>query len=210
MVISESQQVVGNLQGIPNLYRALFFVSLILLVLVPLGILGLDICLESRNRPLDGNLAAVEAELASLNQAVAADNKEITTLDNEVTATGRAEQLFAKGPEGIDPNNLWRTDSRWSDMGKARVLELWGRRAILLKRAGDLQSLVREKTAEAARTRAAKDRNAYLQKAIRGRALLLKILIAAGVVGAAISALAWSVLIQSRVNIVLGRWASRR
>ncbi len=196
----------GNMQGIGNFYRATFFVSLILLVLLPLAILKSDIWLECRERRLDGNAAALEEELTLLCREVAADSNEVAALDKEVLEIARSEQIFT---EDSDPRSLWRPDSRWSEMGKAHILELWDRREMLGNRLGQSRTLLREKTADLAGVHARKDENSYLRASLRTHRLLLRGALVLGVFGVASSALLWGALVQTRVNAVLTRWASR-
>ena len=196
----------GNMQGIGNFYRATFFVSLILLVLLPLAILKSDIWLEYRQRHLDGNTAAVEEELAMLCRAVAGDSNEVAALDAQVTDIARSEQIFT---EDSDPGSLWRPDSRWSEMGKAHILELWDRRESLTNRLGQSRALLWEKTADLARLRARKDENSYLRERIQVHRIFLYGVLLAGVFGVVLSTLLWGGLVQVRVNAVLARWASR-
>jgi hypothetical protein len=76
MAASESQGPV-NLRGTPNFYRVMFFLSLILLVLLPLGVLSSDVWLEFREKQLEADTSALEAELESLSQHIAADSNEV-------------------------------------------------------------------------------------------------------------------------------------
>jgi hypothetical protein len=202
MVVGESQGTAG-VQSLPNLYRATLVISLLVLVLLPIGVLNVGVWLESRGKLLDGNLTALEAEMASLTRAIAADNSEMAVLDARVTAAGRAQQLL--GPDS-DPNLIWGPDSRWTEMGKAHALELWGRRQALQRRVTDAQLLVCTKTAEMARARAAQEQNACLVQAVMGYRFILKGLIALGVVLTGLSIVAWQLLIQRRVNAILSRW----
>jgi hypothetical protein len=202
MAIGESQGP-HSVQGLPNLYRATLVISLLVLVLLPIGILNVGVWLEARGKLLDGNLAALEAETTALTRAVAADNREMAALDARVTAAGRAQQLLDRD---VDPNLIWGPDSRWTEMGKAHALELWGRRAALQRRVSDAQVLAYQKTGEAARMRAAQEQNAHLVQAIAGYGLLLRGLVVAGVVLTLLSMVAWQLLIQRRVNAILARW----
>jgi hypothetical protein len=202
MAIAESQGP-GSIQGLPNLYRATLVVSLLVLILLPIAVLNVGVWLESRGRQLEGNRAALDAETKSLTQAVAAGDREMAALDARVIAAGRAQQLLDKE---VDPNVIWGPDSRWSDMGKTRVLELWGRREALQRRVSDTQIRVYEKTAEVARIRAAQEQNDYLTQAVTRYRFLLKGLIVVGVVLSLLSLLGWQLLIQRHVNALLRRW----
>ena len=196
----------ANMQGIGNFYRAIFFVSLILLILLPLAIVKSDIWLQYRQKQLDGRMVILEEELASLSRAIAADGNDVAALDAEVIQIARSEQIFT---EDSDPRSLWRPDSRWSEMGKAHILELWDRQKMLTSRVGQSQNLMREKTADLARVLAQKDENKYLRECLRGHRLWLYGALLLGVFGVSFSALLWGSFIQIRVNAVLTRWASR-
>lgn len=196
----------ANMQGVGNFYRAAFFVSLILLVLLPLAILKSDIWLEYRQKHLDGNTAALEEELTMLGRAVAVDSNEVAALDAQVIEIARSEQIFT---EGNEPRSLWRPDSRWSEMGKAHILALWDRQAALRDRLGQSHALIREKTADLVRLCARRDENTYLRECIKAHRFLLYCVLLVGVFGVALSTLLWGGLVQVRVNAVLMRWASR-
>ena len=196
----------ANMQGIGNFYRAIFFVSLILLILLPLAILKSDIWLQYRQKQLDGRMVILEEELASLSRAIATDGNDVAALDAEVIQIARSEQIFT---EDSDPRSLWRPDSRWSEMGKAHILELWDRQKMLRNRVGQSQNLMREKTADLARLSAQKDENKYLRESLKGHRLWLYGALLLGVFGVSFSALLWGSFIQIRVNAVLTRWASR-
>jgi hypothetical protein len=202
MVIAEAQGP-SSMQGLPNLYRGLLVVSLLVLILLPVAVLNVGVWLESRDKQFDGSLAALDAEVAALNLAITADTSEMAALDARVTTMARRQQLFDRD---VDPNTIWGPDSRWSDMGKSHALELWGRRQALQKHVSDMQLRVYEKTAEIVRVRGAKEQNAHLTKAVTDHWLLLRGLIAAGVLLALLSIVAWQLLIQRHVNAVLRRW----
>ncbi len=202
MVIAESQSP-GSIQGLPNLYRAMLVVSLLVLILLPIAVLNVGAWLESRGKQIEGNLAALEAEVAALGRAITADHREMTALDAQVTALARTQQLLDKD---VDPNAIWGPDARWSDMAKARTLELWGRRATLQRRVSDTQMRLCEKTAEILRIQGAKEQNTYMARAVTGRRFLLSSLIALGIVLTLLSIVAWQLLIQRHINALLRRW----
>ena len=195
-----------NMQGVGNFYRAAFFVSLILLVLLPLAILKSDIWLAYRQKHLDGDAAALEEELTMLGRAVAVDSNEVAALDAQVIEIARSEQIFT---EDSDPGSLWRPDSRWSEMGKAHILALWDRQEALRDRLGQSHALAREKTADLVRLCARKDENTYLRECIKAHRFFLYCVLLVGVFGVALSTLLWGGVVQVRVNAVLMRWASR-
>jgi hypothetical protein len=202
MVIAESQTP-GSIQGLPNLYRALLVVSLLVLILLPVAVLNVGVWLESRGKQLEGNLAALDAEVAALTRAVTADKREMAALDAQVTAMARTQQLLDKD---VDPNTIWGPDARWSDMAKARALELWSRRAALQRRVDDTQMRVSEKAAEILRVQGAKEQNTHMAGAVTGRRFLLVSLIALGIVLTLLSIVAWQLLIQRHINALLRRW----
>ncbi len=202
MVNAESQGP-GSLQALPNLYRALLIISLLVLILLPVAILNVGVWLESRGKQIEGNLAVLDAEVAALTRAIAADTSAMAALDVRVTALARRQQLLDKD---VDPNTIWSADARWSDMGKTYALELWSRREALRRHMSDVQFRLWEKTAEVARTRAAKEQNAYAARAVTGHRFLLLTLIAFGIVLALLSIVAWQLLIQRHVNALLRRW----
>lgn len=191
-----------SLRGTPNFYRAMFFVSLILLVLFPLGILSSDVWLEFQEKQVQAEAGALKAELESLSQRIAADNNEVAALDSEVSAIAHSEQVFT---EGSDQRSLWRPDARWSEMGKARVQEIWRQRGILGDRLAQSRGFVRQKEADLIRTGGRKDQISYLRQFIKRRAVVLYGVLLFGVFAVAVFALMWGVL-QGRVNVILRRW----
>lgn len=193
----------ANLRGTPNFYRVMFFVTLILLVLPPLGILSSDIWLEFRERQIQADASALEAELQSLSAQIAADSNEVAALDTEVTDIAHSEQIFT---EGSDQRGLWRPDTRWSEMVKARVQEIWGRRAVLADGLAQSRALVREKEADLIRTRGRKDQTTCLRQLIDDHTFVLYGVLLLGGLLAALFALLWG-LLQGRVNAILRRWA---
>lgn len=201
MVGSESRSP-ANLRGTPNFYRVMFFLSLILLVLFPLGVLSSDVWLEFREKQLQAEASALEAELESLSQQIAADNNEVTALDTEVSEIAHSEQVFT---EGSDQPSLWRPDARWSEMGKARVQEIWRQRGILGDRLAQSRAFVRQKEADLIRMGGRKDQITYLRQLIKGRTFVLYGALLFGALAVAVFALMWGVL-QGRVNAILRRW----
>jgi hypothetical protein len=202
MVIAETQSP-GSIQGLPNLYRAMLIVSLLVLILLPVAMLNAGAWLESRGKGIEGNLAALNAEVAALGGVVTADNRAMAALEGQVTAIARTQQLLDKD---VDPNTIWGPDSRWSDMAKARALELWNRREALQRHVHETQMRVCEKTAEILRVQGAKEQNTYMARAITGHRFLLLTLIALGIVLTLLSIVAWQLLIQRHINALLRRW----
>jgi hypothetical protein len=195
-----------SLHGTPNFYRVMFFLCFILLVLVPFGLLSSKVCLGSKEILFDGHLAALEAALESLRQQITSDTESITGIDAEVLDIARAEQVFS-GEN--DQGNLWGPDTRWSDMGRARVEELWRRRQVLQGDLADLRALVREQTADLTIIQAEKGRIAHFRTFVSDHKLALYAVILVGVFGTALFALLWGGLVQARVNAILGVWARR-
>lgn len=202
MSVSESQGP-ASVRGTPNFYRVMFFLSLVFLVLLPIGVLSSDVWLESTEMQLDGKIGALEAALESLAQEIAIDSNEIALLDAEVVEIARSEQVFA---EGSDQSSLWRPDAKWSDMGKSRVQEIWRRRGLLQDRQAQSRALAREKAADLALARAERDRNSYFRNLIKDRKFALYGVLLLGAFGTALSALLWGALVQGRVNVILARW----
>lgn len=196
----------ASLRGTPNFYRAMFFLCFILLVLLPLGLLSSSVCLDSKDIRLDGHLSALGSSLESLRQQIANDTEAVVSLDGEALEIARAEQVFS---EGDDQGNIWGPDTRWSEMGRARVEELWRRRQILQEDLTHLQTLVREQTADVAIVQSEKERNAHFRTFISDHKLALYAVILVGVFGSALFALLWGALVQGRVNAVLAVWARR-
>jgi hypothetical protein len=193
----------ANLRGTPNFYRAMFFLSLILLVLLPLGVLNSDVWLELREKQFQADASALEAELESLSQQIAADSNEVAALDTEVSKIAHFEQVFT---EDSDQRSLWTPDARWSEMGKARVQEVWHQRGILGDRLAQSHALVRQREADLIRTRGRKDQIIHLRQFIKGHAFVLYGVLLLGAFATVLFALLWGAL-QGRVNAILRRWA---
>jgi hypothetical protein len=190
----------------PNFYCAVFFLSLIFLVLLPLGILVSDVWLGAREVGLVADVNALGAEIESLSREVAADTNDIAALQAEVTALAKAEQVFT---EDSGQGTLWRPDARWSEMGKARVQDIWRRQGIVQDRQAAAQTLIWQKQADLMRAQARKDQNTYLQDLIRGHTYILYGWLLVGIFAMAFSGLLWGVLVQTRVDAILTRWARR-
>ena len=201
MAGSESQGPV-NLRVTPNFYRAMFFLSLILLVLLPAGILSSDVWFEFREKQVQANASALEAELESLSTQIAVDSNEMAALDNEVSEIAHSEQVFTKDS---DQHSLWMPDARWSEMGKARVQEIWRQQGILKVRLAKSRALVRQKEADLIRTGGRKEQITFLRQFIKNHTFLLYGVLLFGAFAVAFFALLWSVL-QGRVNMILRRW----
>ncbi|MFC1634466.1 hypothetical protein ACFL5Z_06450 [Planctomycetota bacterium] len=193
----------ASLRGIPNFYRTMFFLSLILFVLLPMGILSSDIGLELRENQFQIIANALEAELESLSQQIAADSKEIDALDVEVSQIARSEQVFT---ESSEQHSLWRPDARWSEMGKVRVQEIWLQRGILGNELTQSRDLVRQKRSDLIRTDGRREQIINLRKLIKEHIFMFYGVLLFGVFTTVLFALLWSVL-QGRVNMILRRWA---
>ncbi|UCD49271.1 MAG: hypothetical protein JSW27_17280 [Phycisphaerales bacterium] len=196
----------ASLHGTPNFYRVMFFLCFILLVLLPFGLLSSNVCLESKEIQLNGHLSALGSSLESLRQQIAGDTESIASLEGEVLEIAEAEQVFSE--EG-DQGHIWGPDTRWSDMGRARVEELWRRRQILQEDLTHLQTLLREQTADLTIVQSEKERIAHFRTFVSDRKIALYAVILAGVFGSALFALLWGALVQGRVNGVLAVWAGK-
>ena len=203
MAASESQGPV-NFRGTSNFYRVMFFLSLLLLVLLPLGVLSSDVWLEFREKQLEVDTSALEAELESLSQQIAADSNEVDALDTEVSEIAHSEQVFTEGP---DQRSLWRPNARWSEMGKARVQEIWRQRGILGDSLAQSRALVRQKQADITRMHGRKDQIIHLRQLIKEHTFVLYGVLLFGGFAVMFFALLWAVLVQGRVNAILKRWA---
>ena len=195
-----------SLRGTPNFYRVMFFLCFVLLLLLPCGLLSSNVCLDSREIQLDGDLAALEAELESLGQQMVADTDGIASLKGEVLEIARAEQVFA---DGSDQANLWGPDTRWSDMGRARVEEIWRRRAALQGNLAESRALVRRKTADLTVAQASKKKITHCRTLVKEHRIVLSAVALVGAFGTALFALLWGALVQARVNAILVCWARK-
>ncbi len=182
----------------------MFFLSLILLVLLPLSVLSSDVWLELREKQLEADTSTLEAELESLSQQFAADSNEVDALDTEVSEIAHSEQVFIEGP---DQRSLWRPDARWSEMGKARVQEIWRQRGILGDKLAQSRTLARQKKAELIQMLGRKDQITYLRQLIKEHTFMLYGVLLFGAFAVMFFALLWVVLVQSKVNAILRRWA---
>ncbi len=196
-----------SLQGIPNFYKVMFFTSLVLLVLIPSAIVHSRFWLESREILLDGRLASLEAEIESLDRQIASDADRLAGLEAEVLDIARAEQVFSSGSEQA---NLWGPDTRWSQMGRARVEEIWRRHEALQKGMADSQTAVRHKKADLVLAQAGKRHIAHRQAFLSNHRIALYGVILAGAFATVLFALLWGALIQTRVNAILATWARKQ
>lgn len=196
----------ASLRGTPNLYRVMFFVCFILLLLLPCGVLSSNVWLGSREIQLDGHLTALEAELASLEQQIGIDRDRIAGLEDEVLEIAQAEQVFSGGSEEV---NLWGPDTRWSEMGRARVEEIWRRCDVLQDSMAEFRHLVRQRTADLTIARAQKEQITYFRGFITGHKIALYAVILAGAFATVLFALLWGAFVQARVNAILGWWARK-
>ncbi|MDI6451671.1 hypothetical protein [Anaerobaca lacustris] len=196
-----------SLQGIPNFYKVMFFISLVLLILMPSAILNSSFWLESREILLDGRLAGLEAEIESLEQQIAGDKDHLAGLDAEVLDIARAEQVFSSGSE---QGNLWGPDTRWSEMGRARVEEIWRRHGAAQKGLAEAQESVRQKRAELVLVQAGKSHMAHLRAVVSNHRVALYGVILVGAFATVLFALLWGALIQTRVNAILSSWARKQ
>ena len=195
-----------SLHGTPNFYRVMFFLCFILLVLLPLGLLSSNVCLDSKDIRLGGHLSAFEASIESLRQQIAGDKESMAGLEADVLEIAHAEQVFSDGDE---QGSVWGPDTRWSDMGRARVEELWRHRQALQEDLMQLQMLLREQMADLTVMQSAKERIAHFRTFVGDHRIALYALILAGVFGTALFALLWGGLVQAKVNAILGVWARR-
>jgi hypothetical protein len=182
----------------------MFFLCFVLLVLLPLGLLGSNVCLDSKEIRLKGHLTALEASIAALRQQIATDRESVAGLEAEVLEIARAEQVFS---EGDDQGHIWGPDTRWSEMGRARVEELWCRQQVLQEDLMRLQALVREQTADLTIVQSETERVAHFRAFVSDNKIVLYAVILAGVFGSALFALLWGALVQGRVNAILSVWA---
>jgi len=196
-----------SLRGTPNFYRAMFFLCFILLVALPLGLLSSSVCLDSKDIRLDGHLSALGSSLESLRQRIADDTEAVVSLDGETLEIARAEQVFS---EGDDQGNIWGPDTRWSEMGRARVEELWGRRRALQEDLTHLETMVREQTADLTMVQSEKERVAHFRTFISDHKFAFYAVILVGMFGSALFALLWGALVQGRVNAVLAAWTRQQ
>jgi hypothetical protein len=196
-----------SLHGTPNFYRVMFFLCFILLVLLPLGLLSSNVCLESKEIRLDGHLTALTASVESLRQQIATDREGVAGLEAEVLEIARAEQVFS---EGDDQGHIWGPDTRWSEMGRARVEELWRRQDMLQEDLVQLQALMREQMADLTILQSEKERIAHFRTFVSDHRFALYAVILAGVFGSALFALLWGAVVQGRVNAVLAVWARKQ
>lgn len=203
MAASESQGPT-SLCGTPNFYRVTFFLSFILLLLLPFGILASDIWLKSREMYLDARVTALETEIESLSEEMGTRRDGIPALQNEQAEIVRSAQAFVEDANQVSP---WTPDTRWSVVAQARLQEIWGQLAAIEDRLAQSRALVREKNADLTLARVAKDRNTYFRTLIKDRKIGLYAAILVGAFGTALSSLFWLALVQARVNAILGRWA---
>jgi hypothetical protein len=197
----------ASLHGTPNFYRAMFFLCFIVLVLLPIGLLSLKVCLDSKEIRLDGRLTALQASIDSLRQRTADCNESAAALEAQVLEIARAEQVFSEGDER---GFVWGPDTRWSEMGRARVEELWRRRRALQEDLTRFETWAREQQIDLTMVQAEKERITHLRASISDHKFALYAVILVGVFGAALFALLWGALVQGRVNAVLAAWAGKR
>jgi len=196
-----------SLRGTPNFYKVMFFVCFIFLLLLPCGLLSSNVWLESREIQLDGHLTALEAERESLEQQIAAAGDSIATLEGQVIEIARAEQVFSGNS---DQANLWGPDTRWSEMGRARVEEIWRRRAALQAGRDECRVSVRQKTADLAITQANKKQITHFRTFVTDHKIAIYAAILAGAFTCALFILLWGALVQAKVNAILGCWARKQ
>ena len=118
----------------------------------------------------------------------------------------QAEQVFAGGSEEA---NLWGPDTRWSEMGRARVEEIWRRCGVLQNSVTEIGHLARQKTADITLAHAQKEQITYFREFITGHKIALYAVILAGAFATVLFALLWGALVQTRVNAILGCWARK-
>ncbi|UCG59718.1 MAG: hypothetical protein JSU70_09405 [Phycisphaerales bacterium] len=197
-------QGAGKLYDSPNFYRAMFYLCLIVFVIGPVAVFVFRGCLKCEEQQLDGNVAALEAELQSLSEDMVADSNQIETLDALEARVAQSEQVFT---EGSDETSLWATQARWSDMGQARVEELWARRRVLEDRRATNRNLIRERTVSLAQLHSKKKQNEYLLQLIDKNSVVLQIGLLFGIAMTVIFAILWCFRIQAKVNGILTKLA---
>jgi len=185
----------------------MFFVFFVLLVLLPCGLLSSNVWLELVTIRLDGQLAALGAEIESLGQNITAETDGIADLENEVVKIAKAEQVFSNG---ADEASLWGPDTRWSDMGRARVEEIWRRCEVLEADLAESSALVRQKSATLTMAQASRDQITHFRAFVNDHRVVLYAVILVGVFATGLSVLLWGALVQARVNAILRRWAHTR
>jgi Tfp pilus assembly protein PilN len=187
-----------------SFYKVMFFLSLIVLVFVPVGILSSRVWLDWDAARLQGNRSALQAEVAALTSDIAADSNEIDSLTAEELALAGSEQVFA---ENSDQRNLWSADVRWSEMGKLRVQAIWATKGAIRASTASTQALKRERTADLARVEARLEQDAMMQQFIEDHKLALYSLLLVGAFLVVLFALLWAALVQARINRVLQKMA---
>jgi len=205
MAGTESQGPI-SLRGVPNFYGVMFFVWFILLVLLPCGLLSSKVWLDSREISLNGHIEALQAEVGVLEQQIAASKESITGLENEASEIARAEQVFSKGS---DQGSLWGPDTRWSEMGRARVEEIWRRRGVLQDDLRECRALLRQKTADLTVVHASQKRIDHFRTFVKDHRIALYAAILVGAFATVLFALLWGAIVQARINAILGSWARR-
>lgn len=194
----------ASLRGVPNFFRVMFFVCLIPLVLLPCGLLSSNVWLESREIELDGHLAALGAEIQSLEGQIATNTERIASIEGEVLEIAQAEQVFS---DGQGQGSLWGPDTRWSEMGRARVEELWRRRTSIQDDLRKCAASGRQKKAELTVISANKKQIAHFRALVTDHRLALYVMLLVGTFAAVLFALLWGAIVQARVNAILDRWA---
>jgi cell division protein FtsB len=206
MAGTESQGSI-SLRGIPNFYSVMFFVSFILLVCLPCGLLSSKVWLDSKEISLNGRIEALQADIGSLEQQIAAGKDGVKSLEDEASEIARAEQMFSKGS---DQGSLWGPDTRWSEMGRARVEEIWRRRGVLQDDLRECRALLRQKTADLTIAQASEKRIVHFRTFVRDHRIALYATILVGAFATVVFALLWGAIVQARINAILGWWARRQ
>lgn len=195
-----------SLYGIPNFYKVMFFISLILLVFAPGALITSVIWLESREIVLDGRVTALEAEIESLEQMITGQRGRLESLEAEVLEIARAEQVFSGESQ---QGSLWGPDTRWSEMGRARVEEIWRRHEALEERLAESQASVREKRADLVMAQAGKRHIAHFSTFVSDRRVALYGLMLLGAFTTVLFGLLWGSLVQAKVNAILTYWTRK-
>jgi len=194
----------ANFGAVASFYKVMFFLSLVVLVFIPVGILGSRVWLDWDTNRLQGEKSALDAEVTALTRDIAADSNEIETLVAEELALAGSEQVFR---ENSDRRNLWGADVRWSEMGRLRVQAIWTAKGAIRASMVRTRELKRERTADLARIEAQIEQNAMIERFIEDHKVVLYSLLLVGSFLVVLLALLWAALVQARINRVLQKMA---
>ena len=187
-------------QAMSNLYRCLFALSFIFLIVLPITILSLRGWIHYQQEGTQGDITALKTDQDGLAQAIAADVNQIAALDNEERALTKSEQVFV---EGQDQNSAWRADARWSEMGKARIAEIWARRQTIQQQLHENRDRQRETQLALLRLQAHEQQLTYLYDLIQNQRFMYYGILLLGAFSTSLAALLWTARIQARTNRIL-------